>query len=76
MDSLVIEGGTRLRGSLKINGSKNASLPLMAGALLAGRGRGDGAAGCAEPVGHCASDGFAAGIGLRGGAAGGRDAED
>ncbi len=35
MDSLVIEGGPRLRGSLKINGSKNASLPLMAGALLA-----------------------------------------
>jgi len=40
MDSLVIEGGARLRGSLKINGSKNASLPLMAGALLAGPGGG------------------------------------
>jgi UDP-N-acetylglucosamine 1-carboxyvinyltransferase len=35
MDSLVIEGGSRLRGTLKINGSKNAALPLMAGALLA-----------------------------------------
>jgi UDP-N-acetylglucosamine 1-carboxyvinyltransferase len=35
MDSLIIEGGSRLRGSLKINGSKNAALPLMAGALLA-----------------------------------------
>ncbi|MEI8198257.1 MAG: UDP-N-acetylglucosamine 1-carboxyvinyltransferase, partial [Phycisphaerae bacterium] len=35
MDSLVIEGGTRLRGSIRINGSKNAALPLMAAALLA-----------------------------------------
>ena len=35
MDSLIIEGGSRLRGSLKINGSKNAALPLMAAALLA-----------------------------------------
>lgn len=38
MDSLVIEGGTRLRGSIRVNGSKNASLPIMAGALLAGGG--------------------------------------
>ncbi len=36
MDSLVIEGGARLRGSIKVNGSKNAALPIMAGALLAG----------------------------------------
>jgi UDP-N-acetylglucosamine 1-carboxyvinyltransferase len=35
MDSLVIEGGARLRGSIKVNGSKNAALPIMAGALLA-----------------------------------------
>ncbi len=35
MDSLIIEGGSRLRGSLKVNGSKNAALPLMAAALLA-----------------------------------------
>ena len=35
MDSLIIEGGSRLRGTLKINGSKNAALPLMAAALLA-----------------------------------------
>ncbi|MEI8195574.1 MAG: UDP-N-acetylglucosamine 1-carboxyvinyltransferase [Phycisphaerae bacterium] len=35
MDSLVIEGGARLRGTIRINGSKNAALPLMAGALLA-----------------------------------------
>ncbi len=35
MDSLIIEGGLRLRGSTRVNGSKNASLPIMAGALLA-----------------------------------------
>ncbi len=35
MDSLVIEGGNRLRGSIHINGSKNATLPIMAAALLA-----------------------------------------
>ncbi len=35
MQSLVIEGGTRLRGSLRVNGSKNAALPIMAAALLA-----------------------------------------
>ncbi|HVT80623.1 MAG TPA: UDP-N-acetylglucosamine 1-carboxyvinyltransferase [Phycisphaerae bacterium] len=35
MDSLVIEGGARLRGHIRINGSKNAALPIMAGALLA-----------------------------------------
>ena len=35
MDSLVIEGGTRLKGTARINGSKNAALPIMAGALLA-----------------------------------------
>ncbi|MCL2645553.1 MAG: UDP-N-acetylglucosamine 1-carboxyvinyltransferase, partial [Phycisphaerales bacterium] len=35
MDTLIIEGGVRLRGSIKVNGSKNASLPIMAAALLA-----------------------------------------
>jgi UDP-N-acetylglucosamine 1-carboxyvinyltransferase len=35
MDSLVIEGGARLRGTIRINGSKNAALPLMAASLLA-----------------------------------------
>ena len=35
MQSLAIEGGTRLRGSLRVNGSKNAALPIMAATLLA-----------------------------------------
>lgn len=34
MDVFVIEGGRRLTGSIRINGSKNAALPLMAACLL------------------------------------------
>jgi hypothetical protein len=34
MDRFVIEGGRRLDGTVRINGSKNASLPLMAAGLL------------------------------------------
>lgn len=34
MDAFVIQGGNRLKGRLRINGSKNASLPLMAATLL------------------------------------------
>ncbi|GAB4521930.1 MAG: UDP-N-acetylglucosamine 1-carboxyvinyltransferase [Phycisphaerales bacterium] len=34
MDAFVIEGGTPLRGTLRVNGSKNAALPLMAATLL------------------------------------------
>jgi UDP-N-acetylglucosamine 1-carboxyvinyltransferase len=34
MDSFVIEGGRPLRGHVRINGAKNACLPLMAAALL------------------------------------------
>lgn len=34
MDSFQITGGRPLRGSVRVNGSKNACLPLMAAALL------------------------------------------
>ncbi len=34
MDSLLIEGGTRLEGKVRVNGSKNACLPLLAACLL------------------------------------------
>ncbi|MEM1210773.1 MAG: UDP-N-acetylglucosamine 1-carboxyvinyltransferase, partial [Planctomycetota bacterium] len=34
MDTFVINGGRPLRGTVRINGSKNAALPLMAAALL------------------------------------------
>ena len=35
MDKFVIEGGGPLNGTLNISGSKNAALPVIAGALLA-----------------------------------------
>lgn len=35
MDAFVINGGQRLSGNVRIGGSKNAALPLMAAALLA-----------------------------------------
>ncbi|NNF42264.1 MAG: UDP-N-acetylglucosamine 1-carboxyvinyltransferase [Phycisphaerales bacterium] len=35
MDAFRIEGGARLSGRIAVDGSKNASLPLMAAALLA-----------------------------------------
>lgn len=34
MDKIVIEGGRPLKGKIKIGGSKNAALPLMAASLL------------------------------------------
>ncbi len=34
MDKLLVQGGAPLRGRVKVNGSKNASLPIMAAALL------------------------------------------
>lgn len=34
MDKIVITGGRRLRGKVKISGAKNAALPIMAAALL------------------------------------------
>jgi len=37
MDSFVIEGGARLTGTIRVQGSKNAALPLMAAALLTDR---------------------------------------
>jgi len=36
MDRLQIQGGTPLEGEVRISGAKNAALPILAGALLAG----------------------------------------
>jgi UDP-N-acetylglucosamine 1-carboxyvinyltransferase len=36
MDKLVVHGGSTLRGSINISGSKNASLPILAATLLTG----------------------------------------
>ena len=35
MDNLLIRGGRRLSGSLKVSGAKNAALPILAATLLA-----------------------------------------
>ena len=35
MDKIVIRGGARLRGTVRIHGAKNAALPILAGSLLA-----------------------------------------
>ncbi|HVP28844.1 MAG TPA: UDP-N-acetylglucosamine 1-carboxyvinyltransferase [Myxococcota bacterium] len=35
MDRIVVQGGTRLAGSVRVSGSKNSTLALMASALLA-----------------------------------------
>ena len=37
MDRIVVEGGVKLAGEVRVSGSKNATLALMAAALL-GRG--------------------------------------
>jgi len=34
MDKLVIRGGQRLTGTVRVNGAKNAALPIMAAAIL------------------------------------------
>lgn len=34
MDSLLITGGNRLKGTISVNGSKNAALPIMAASIL------------------------------------------
>ena len=36
MDQIVIKGGNRLTGEIRIGGAKNAALPLMAASLLSG----------------------------------------
>src|SRR5207237_6365043 len=35
MDSFLIRGGTRLKGTIEISGSKNSSLPIVAACLMA-----------------------------------------
>lgn len=34
MDKMVIEGGNPLQGRVRINGAKNAALPIMAGEYI------------------------------------------
>jgi len=36
MDKIVIEGGTSLKGTVKVSGAKNAALPIIASCILTG----------------------------------------
>src|SRR5215218_8999187 len=36
MDEIVITGGTRLRGEIRISGAKNSALPILASTILGG----------------------------------------
>jgi UDP-N-acetylglucosamine 1-carboxyvinyltransferase len=36
VDKIVIEGGRRLKGEVRVSGAKNAALPILASAILAG----------------------------------------
>ena len=38
MDKFVIEGGRKLQGTIRVNGAKNAALPMMAASLLLEQG--------------------------------------
>jgi len=38
MDKFIINGGRVLKGSIRVDGSKNAALPIIAGALLVDKG--------------------------------------
>ena len=35
MDKIVINGGRRLKGEVRVSGAKNAALPILASAILA-----------------------------------------
>ena len=37
MSSYIIDGGNKLEGEVKVSGSKNASLPIMAASILSGK---------------------------------------
>ncbi len=39
MEKLLIEGGRPLSGTVEVSGSKNAALPILAAAVLAGKGK-------------------------------------
>ena len=39
MDKIVVKGGQRLTGNVRVEGAKNAVLPVLAAALLATKGK-------------------------------------
>lgn len=38
MDKIVVRGGNRLKGRVKVHGAKNAVLPIIAASILPSRG--------------------------------------
>ncbi|AQU80293.1 UDP-N-acetylglucosamine 1-carboxyvinyltransferase [Planococcus faecalis] len=38
MDQIIVKGGQKLKGKVRVEGAKNAVLPVLAGALLASKG--------------------------------------
>ena len=38
MEKIVVRGGRRLKGRVKVHGAKNAVLPIIAASILAARG--------------------------------------
>ncbi|TWT27662.1 UDP-N-acetylglucosamine 1-carboxyvinyltransferase [Planomicrobium sp. CPCC 101110] len=39
MDQIIVKGGQKLKGKVRVEGAKNAVLPILAGALLASNGK-------------------------------------
>lgn len=39
MERIIVQGGKRLEGSVKVEGAKNAVLPILAGSILASKGK-------------------------------------
>ena len=39
MDKIVVKGGQKLKGKVRVEGAKNAVLPVLAAALLASKGK-------------------------------------
>ncbi|MCJ0583974.1 UDP-N-acetylglucosamine 1-carboxyvinyltransferase, partial [Enterococcus cecorum] len=39
MEEIIVQGGNALKGSVKIEGAKNAVLPILAASLLADQGQ-------------------------------------
>lgn len=39
LDHIIVKGGKKLTGKVRVEGAKNAVLPVLAGALLASEGK-------------------------------------
>ena len=39
LEKIIVRGGTRLNGTVKVEGAKNAVLPVIAASILASKGK-------------------------------------